>query len=167
MQRIIYFIVVLVILTACHSEKIRDKSINIVINDAQSYKYDLINGVYTVYFMDRPDTAISFHLSPDEATKIVDAYYDLEIDNIKRVDKESGTILIKDNCMTMPKPFTILHVRSKIKLQDIQIDEGCDDFSFGNIKSGKSVKQFLDFIWTILKSKPEIKNAPHSNVMYI
>ena len=167
MQRIIYFIVVLVSLSGCHSEKIRDKSLIITINVAQSYKYDLTKSEYTVYFMDRPDTILKFLLSPDEATKIVDKYYALEIDNITGVDKELGTIYIEDNCMIMPKPYTILHVKSKSKSQDIQIDEGCDNYSIDNAKRGKSVKAFLDFIRDIMKSKPEIKNAPHSNVIYM
>lgn len=165
MQRIIYFIVVLVTLAGCHQEKIRDKEIDIVINMAQSYKFDLTKGLYTVYFMDRPDTTIKFLLTPDETNKIIDKYYDLEIDNITEVEKELGKILIEDNCLTMPKPYTILHVRSKTKSQDIQIDEGCNDFS-GNTKRGKAVSMFLGFIRTILKLKPEIKNAPYSNVEY-
>jgi hypothetical protein len=152
---------------ACHSERTEDKSISIVIDDAQSSKCDLANGIYTVYFIDRPDTAIKFPLSPNETAKIVDKYFALEIDNIKGVDKELGRIAIEDNCMNMPKLYTILHVKSKTRSQDIQIDEGCDNFSFLNAKRAKSVKEFLDFIWTILKSKSEIKNAPQSNVMYM
>ncbi|MFZ1372009.1 MAG: hypothetical protein WAR78_16615 [Ferruginibacter sp.] len=167
MHRIIYFIIVFVTLVGCNSEIIKDKSINIVIDGAQSYKYDLTKGIYTVHFMDRPDTIIKFLLSSDEINKIVDKYYDLEINDITGVDKELGTILIEDNCMIMPKPFTILHVKSKTKSQDIQIDEGCDKFSLGNVKRGKSVTLFLDFIRAILKSKPEINNAPKSNVMYM
>ncbi len=167
MQRLVYFLAVLVFLAACHQKKVRDKDISIIINVAQSYKYDLTKGEYTVYFMDRPDTVLKFLLSPAEATKIVDRYYTLEIDNITGVDKELGTIYIEDNCMMMPKPYTILHIKSKSNSQDIQIDEGCDNFSIGNVKRGKSVKAFLDFIRDIMKSKSEIKNAPHSNVIYM
>jgi hypothetical protein len=167
MERKLYVLVILLILGSCHSEKIRNKSFDITIDDAQSYKYDLVNGVYTVHFMDRPDTTIRFHLSADEASKIVDMYYNLEIDNINGVDRDWGTIYIEDNCRIMPKPYTILHVKAKTTQQDIQIDEGCDDFTFGNKRRGKSVKHFLDFIRMILQSKPEIKGAPQSNVIYM
>ena len=167
MQRIMYFIVVLATLARCHVEKAREKSINIVIDGAQSYKYDLTQGIYTVHFMDRPDTVIRFFLSQDEANKIADMYYDLGIDDITGVNKESGTIFIEDNCMIMPKPYTILHVRSKTISQDIEIDEGCSNFSLSNEKRARSVALFLDLIRTILKSKPEITNAPRSNVMYM
>lgn len=157
---------VLVTLSSCHSAKVRDKNITIIIDFAQSYKYDLTAGVYTVHFMDKPDTTIKFQLSPDEINKIVDKYYEFEIDNISGVHKDLGTIVIEDNCMIMPKLYTILHVRSKTKLQDIQIDEGCDDLSLGDVKRGKSVKLFLNFVRAIVKSKPEINNAPQSDIIY-
>jgi len=166
MQRIIYFIVVLFTLTGCKSEKVKDKNINIAIDVAQSYKYDLANGIYIVHFMDSPDTAIKFYLSPDEANKIADMYYDLEIDTITGVHKDLGTIVIEDNCMEMPKPYTILHVRTKTKKQDIQIDQGCNDFPLSNEKRDRSVNAFIDFTRHILLSKPEIKNAPVSSVEY-
>ncbi len=51
--------------------------------------------------------------------------------------------------------------------QEIQIDEGCNDFKFSNQKEAKAIKEFIQFIRTILDSKPEIKKVPRSNMLYM
>ena len=167
MLRLFYFVSILIIPVSCSNDKLKDRNIEITIDHAQSYKYDLTKGVFTVFLMDKPDTAIIFHLSGDERNRIVDQYYELGIDKITGVDKELGVIIIDDGCMIMPKITTVLHVKTKNKVQDIQIDENCNDYYLGNAGKAKSVKQFLKFIDTIVRSKPEIKNAPRSNVIYM
>ena len=149
------------------TDRAKDKNLEIIIEYAQSYKYDLTRSVYTVFYLDKPTTEIKFSLSNEEKNKIIEKYYDLRIHKISGIDKEMGTIYIQDRCWIMPKLYTILHVKAKNRLQDIQIDESCDDFHWRNSNRAKRINKFLQLIDEILQSKPEIKNAPKSDIGYM
>lgn len=160
-------VLLILIFFGCSSNNINDKNIEIVIEFAQSYKYDLHKEVYTVFYINKPPDEIKFHLSDNEKRKIIGKYYDLDINKISGKDKITGNTYIEDKCMIMPKLFTIIHVKGKDKLQEIQIDVGCDDFYLSNFSKAKRIKKFLQFVDGIVKSKPQIKNAPTSNIMYM
>ena len=167
MTRLFLLLIVISIFMGFTKDTIKDRNIDMVIEYAQSYKYDLTSEVCTVFYIDKSPTEIKFHLSGKEKNKIIDEYYNLEINKISGLDKIIGNTYIEDECMIMPKLYTILHVKIKNKLQNIQIDEDCDDFFLSNFGKANKIKKFLRFVDNILKSKPEIKNAPRSNILYM
>lgn len=161
------FFICVVILLSCSSQRAKDTNIEIIINDDQSYKYDLKNGIYTIFYMSKPPSEIKFTSSKEEKNKIIDSYYTLKIDEITDIDKITGNIYIEDNCTTMPKSFTRLHIKTNYLLQEIQIDEDCNDFYLSNYIRANRIKRFLRIIRNILQSKPQIKNAPESDIWYM
>ena len=164
MQRLPFFLVL--IFLGCTSNN-KDKNLEIIIEDAQSYKYDLKGEVYTIFYTDKGFSEIKFDLSKEEENKIAEEYYDLRINKIAGDDKRFENIYIEDDCMTMPKLFTKIHVKTKNKLQEIKIDESCNNFKLSNYNEAERIKKFIRFVKQIVKSKPQIKNAPESNIMYM
>ncbi|HZH94309.1 MAG TPA: hypothetical protein VEY06_00430, partial [Flavisolibacter sp.] len=77
----------------------KNDNIEIVIQIAQSYRYDLHRGTYTTFNMQR-DTIINFHLTEEEKRQIVHKYYSLGLDDL------NGKQEIEDNCLIMPKLYT-------------------------------------------------------------
>jgi hypothetical protein len=154
-----------------YNQIIKDKNLEIVIEDAQSYKYDLTKEVFTIFFMAKTPVNIYFHLTDDERNRIIDKYYELGINQMVGKNKITGNIYIEDNCMDMPKLTTILKVKSKERLQVIEIDTGCDDFYqpfyLSNYNVAKRIKDFLQFALSIIQSKPSLKNSPQSDIIYM
>jgi len=142
-------------------------SIDIIIEFPQSYKYDLKNEVYSVYYMNKPPTNIKFHLSTIERRLIEKNYYSLGIDKLKIEGKKSTKIFIKDKCMTMPKDYFIIHITHAGTYQEIKIDASCDNFYAWNINNANRLKQFIKLILDIIYSKPAVKNAPKSDILYM
>lgn len=138
-----------------------------VIEYAQSNKVDLAKGIYTVFFMGKLPLEIKFKLSAAERAQIIDKYYSLSIDKLNEIDQITGNVYIEDKCMIMPKTYTYLTAKRDSITQQIQIDEGCDDYSPDKSDIAKKVKAFLRYVDTIIQSKPEVKNAPHSDIIYI
>lgn len=161
MNSIIVSLSLAIFTSACSNKSnIKDPNLEIVIEDGDSYKYNLSELTYSVHKMSGSDTTIHFRLSNSEKTQIINKYYDLELNSI------TGKILIKDECMDMPKIYTTLKVKSKLSFQEIQVDEYCSDFKIYDIRKGNKVKAFLRFTETILKNKKEIKAAPKSDIFY-
>lgn len=93
----------LTLLFSCNTWEGKDRNIEIVIKDAQSYVYDLKRGIYIVDPLG-PSIVIKFKLSNDEKEAIIDKYFELGIDKINdTVDKVTGNINIEDRCGIMPK----------------------------------------------------------------
>ena len=67
----------------------------------------------------------------------------------------------------MPKSFTRLHIKTISLLQEIQIDEDCNNFPLLNFIKANRIKRFLKIIRNILQSKPQIKNATASDIWYM
>ena len=139
----------------------------ILIEYAHSYKYDLKKEILTVTNISKPSVEIPFKLSKEERAGIVGKYYKLSIDNIIDIDKEMGKIYIEDECKLMPKLYTVLHIKSQYHFQQIQIDTDCDNFYFSNYKKAARVKKFIKYVYEILNSKEEIKHAPKSDMIYL
>ncbi len=156
----LFFCIPLFWLTSCSSNKIKDNDIEFIIQESQSYKYDLQQQTYTVLKM-RGDTTIHFNLSKNEKEQIVNEYY---IFGLKNIDQD---ITIEDNCNNMPKLYTTLQINLKNHSYSILIDDDCTDYKFALKNNAQKIKMFLQFIYTILKEKPEIKNAPISDIMYL
>jgi len=160
------FFLYLLALNSCSQTKIKEKNIDIIIEGSQSYKYDLTHEVFTVFYMSKAPTEIMFHLSNEEKSKIIDKYYALNLEQLKKIDSRTGNIYIEDNCMTMPKDYTILRVKTKTISQVIQIDIGCDEYN-SNSNVARRIKEFIKYTLNIIQAKPEIKNAPTSDVIYM
>ena len=161
MFRLLVFIFISRLASCLTKPKIIDPNIKISIEDAQSYKYNLANQTYTVNRIFHPDTTIHFELTAKEREEIINKYYDLELNVLE------GKQRIEDECMIMPKLYTTLEVKSQRGLQEIMIDEGCNDFKSSFTNQGKKIQMFLKFVEKILKDKPEIINAPKSDIIYL
>ncbi len=138
-----------------------NNNVGIIIDYAHSYEYDLENQTYTVFYIGKPTQKVKFRLTEKERNEIISKYYNLNLDKLK------GNIKITDKCMIMPKLYTVIHVKSGNESQEIHIDEGCNNFQFSNRREAKNVKKFIQFIRTLLNSKPEIKEVPPSNMLYM
>ena len=128
---------------------------------AQSYKYDIKRQTLTVFNHLRQDTTITFNLTSAEKEKIVSKYFKLNLDEI------DGNQRIDDKCMIMPKLYTTLRVKSEIGVQELIIDEDCNDYNLKFVIRGRRISAFLEFVRKMLHAKPEIKNAPKSDIFYI
>lgn len=150
-----------IIVNACSSGKIKEDKLEIEIDIPASYNYNLNKQVYRVFFLSKPPLEINFSLTNDEWNEIIKKYYELELDEFK------GETTIEDECQIMPKFYTILNVKRVSGLQQIKIDEDCVNFYISNYVRANKVKKFLKFVFAILQSKKEIKNAPKSDILYI
>ena len=161
----LYFIL-LILFSSC-SLKPKHEPIEVIVKFNESYKYDLSKGEYTIFYLNQPPTIINFHLSAQEMKEIQNKYYSLNIDKIKKNDKRNEKIFMVDNCRIMPKDNTILNIQSKNIKQEIQIDLYCNSYPLSNWIEARHVKRFIAFVVKIIRSKPEIKNAPLSDILYM
>ena len=146
-------------------EIVPDKNLDIIIEYAQSSKIDLTKAVYTVYYWERPQLDVPFKLLPTERSKIIEKYYSLSLYELTNVDSILGTVYISDYCTDMPKLYTILTFKSNQNVQKLQI-ASCDQYSVRDKTDAKKVNDFLDFVANIILKKPEVKNAPRSDIIY-
>ena len=154
-----YIILAIIIaLTSC-VEKNRDYAMEISIQDASNYDYNLKHGILIVHNITKPDTSIKFVLSEKELKGIIDKYYELNLDLI------TGKLVFKDNCKVIPKFYTTLLVHSRGYSQEITIDDGCKDFDKIISPDANRIIAFLDFVNLILDNKPEIKNGRNSDII--
>ena len=160
MLRLIFCIPLFWLISCSSNNKIKNNDIEFIIQESQSYKYDLSQHTYTVFNM-HGATTIHFNLSKNEKEQIVNEYYKLGLDNIH------NDIKIEDDCTIMPKLYTTLIIRLHDKTHSLLIDDACSDFNFTLNNYAQKIKTFLQFIYKILKEKPEIKNAPTSDIMYL
>ncbi len=165
-MKLLLFLVLLNI-TSCSEKNLKYDNIDLIIEESQSYEYDLKKEMVTIFYMSKPKLEIKFQLSEKEKESITQSYYDLKIHKIKKIDNESGNIYIKDECEIMPKMYTIIKIKTAYTFQEIKIDESCDDFYLSNFNEAKRIKKFTKFVMSILQSKSEIKKAPKSDIMYL
>lgn len=149
------------------SQKQEENDIEIIIEEPQSYKYDLTHRVFTTYYMTKPKIEVKFKLSEDEESAIKKKYYDLKIYEINQINNITGNTLIDDDCGTMPKFYTIIKIKKPASSQEIQIDKSCDNFYLSNFVIAHRIKEFIKIVTDILQSKPEIENVPKSDIIYM
>ena len=150
----------ILILTSCTSIKNIEPT-EIIIIDASSYRYDLLKGIYTVFLTNKSTINVNFTLSILEKQAIFKFYNKLRLVEFK------NSIEIQDNCTVMPKSYTLLSIKSQHGQSEIKIDESCNNFSYDNLKKANRVKDFIKFVKNIIDKKPEIKNAPISDILYL
>ena len=147
---------------SCNSYNPNDHlPIQVIITIGQSYKYDLKNQIYTVMNISKPSINVKFKLSDHEREKITDKYYALELNNIKT------KTFIKDDCREMPKLITTLEVERQNSSHQIFIDIYCNRYSQFDSTKAIRVKDFINYVFDIIKSKSEIKNIPKSDMIYM
>src|SRR5438045_1716735 len=99
-------VLLIFVFASCSSKKrIKEQNIEIIIEDAQSYAYNLSKQTYSVHSITLRDTTIHFNLTTQQREQIADKYYYLGIDEFK------GKQEIEDNCHIMPKLYTTLKIR--------------------------------------------------------
>lgn len=145
----------------------QDRNLQIIIQYAQSYKVDLMKGLYTVLFINKPPLNVEFDLNLIEKAKIIDKFYALKLDEQMPDKVNSATMSFDDNCFIMPKIYTYLNVKGDSLAMQFKIDESCSDFIQPNADKAKKVKAFLDLVNEILKRKAELINAPKSDIFYL
>lgn len=151
---------------SCSTNK-QQEDIGIIIKSNQSYRYDLINGTYTVFFTNNTPVVIKFRLTNKEVNAINHEYYALKLYKMEKINKITGNIYIEDNCLVMPKDVTIMKIQTREKTQIIQIDFYCNSFKSSNREKANKIKNFIAYVLNIIDSKPEIKKAPLSDIMYM
>lgn len=139
----------------------KSPTINLIIEVGQSYKFDMANGIYTVFFSNKPKVEIRFFLTEKEKQEITWQYYSCGIDDIK------DDLEISDECNNMPKIYTTLLIQNSGGSVKFRIDEECNDFYFSNYRKAKKIKSFLVAFRKITNQKMEVKNAPKSDIMYL
>ena len=147
-------------------EILRDKNLGIVIEFAQSSKIDVTANRFTVFNIERPQFDTQFHLLSTEKNQIIEKYYSLSLYDLNDIDISSKLVYIKDNCMDMPKLYTTLTFNSNQNIQRIQIDASCHEYSRQDKTKASRVKEFIDFVANIIMKKPEVSNAPPSDIIY-
>jgi hypothetical protein len=116
------FVFVCSLLISCNSAHIEeDTNLTISIRYELSYKIDLNEKVYTVFFISKPPLKIKFNLADDEIKKISDKYFTLKL-------YELGSLELSDSCMTYPMIYTYINVKSNSINQQIKFDENCEGF---------------------------------------
>lgn len=154
----------LTLISACLyscSTNIANNNIEIIIEDAHSYRYDLKHKVAVTFFVNKEPAESHFTLSPEENAAIVERYFAL------RLNKIGDSIFFKDKCRYMPKMYTTLIIRSGQTVQKIIIDSDCSKFYSADMPAANRVNSFLNFVWSILRKKPEISDMPKSDILYL
>lgn len=153
--------IIMIIFSSCSTHSGKFRHIELVIEHEKSYKYDLQKELYTVHYIDKPSREIKFKLSDEEKKSISVKYYELNLNQL------SEDIIIKSNCNIIPEIYTTLFIKRNNNTQEIKIETGCNDFNIFNKGKANRVKIFLNYVYEILNSKPDIKNTPKSNIPYM
>jgi hypothetical protein len=145
----------------------RDMNIQVLIQHAQSYQTDVLNGNYSVFFVSKSPVVVKFDLTSAEKKQIIDKLYSLDLHKLKTENEISGILHFEDECFDMPKIYTNLIIKGDGYVNQFQIDESCTVFSREYSKIALKVKAFLDYVNSIIKVKPSVSNAPVSDIIYL
>ncbi len=159
-MKYLFLPIVILFLSCAHHTK-NNINIELKMEIGNSYKYDILKELYVIYYINKPPTEIKFKLSDMEKKSINKKYYELNLDKLPE------KLTIENNCNIMPKVFNVLNIKRDQLMQQIRIDRSCNDYSLFKKGKAKRINDFIDFIKNILNSKPEIKNAPKSNIHYL
>ena len=161
MNKLIVSAVIIFLCAGCAGKREVDRDIAIQIAFAQTWKVELKKDTFTKFYVSRPPLGIKLDLTDAEKTRIIDAWYSL------RLDQLTGESTLSDNCHTMPKLNTVIQAKTVTHSQQITIDENCGDFYFFTTGKADRVKKFIKLVRDIVFSRPAVKNAPESDVMYM
>lgn len=159
--RIYFALICFISLHNCKQKSEQGHKFEITIDYGDSYKIDLVNKKYIVFFRGKPPVEINISLSIVEESRILEKYSDCELDKTPRVFQ------VQDYCSTMPKIFTVITSKSDDGVRKIQIDEQCDKYSSMEKIRALKIRAFLNLIKQIILEKKEVKAAPLSNIGYL
>lgn len=127
--------------------------------ETPTYKIDLYNRTYTVFFFDsRKNVQQKFFMSKQEDSLLFNIFLQLNIDTLTKSIELSclGTDLPKINTK-----LQIENTKSKIK---VLINEECE---FHHKSIGNNIAYFIKSIKEIIESKKEIQELPISDIKFI
>ncbi|HEV8084482.1 MAG TPA: hypothetical protein VGP55_14845 [Chitinophagaceae bacterium] len=156
-----FIFILIFFFSSCKFYKLKHTNIELIIQDAGSYRYDFKKEIYTVFSIDKSPIEIKFELSNEEKKGINEKYYELHL------NKLPAKVSIEGDCMISPAFFTTLYIKRDSSMQEIQIESGCRDYNLFNRGKAERINNFLKYIYKIVKVKPEIKNSPKSNIHYM
>lgn len=162
-------ITIVLLLWACSAKKKIDRNVRLSISLDQSYKYDFYNAIYTVYGIGKYNSNgnlykvtdssvdIKFSLSQEEKNKIIDKYYSLDLEILP------DTLLL-DSCLkAMPLSLYTVKATTKRKTQTLITDM---EPACRSVLYTQRLREFIQYCLDIAKERPEIKKAPHSQILY-
>ena len=132
----------------------------ITIESAQSYKYDLKNEIYTVYFFSKEPVEVKFSLSKEEKEEVFEKCHSLELNS------DTEEINFDGNCVNSPTLYETLLIRSAESSQKIKISANCDYSNTPYSYKVGRVMEFIKLVTDLVESKPEVKAAPKSDIIY-
>lgn len=153
MKKILFYFIIF--FPSCSLEERINKDIQILLKYADAYEINLINETYTVFYENKPPTKIKFKLSKNEKEKITEQYYNLKLNLIPQ------EIDFTNNCQPSQSGVVFLFIKNKTKFQNIKIGRNCKD---GEVSR---VERFIELIDKTIRAKPEIRNAPKTNIFYV
>jgi hypothetical protein len=140
--------------------KRQDYSVQLQIEDASNYSYDLNNRLMTVHFRSRPDSTVKFHLSDTELRSIIEKYYSLHLDTFK------GSEEVQDLFGLPSVPIT-LRVYSGKGVQELSFFSNSAAINHVNKEKSERLHTFFEFVHSILNEKPEIQKSKTSDIFYL
>ena len=152
------FLCFIILFTSCWTEEKMNIDIQIIIKYADAIEIDLINEIYTVFYDSKPPAKIKFRLTKNELENIIEQYYDL---NLNSLPQKSN---LTNKCDPFPSGVVFLTIKDKTKFQEIRIGSNCRGSFFSEVSR---VERFINLIDETIKRKPEIKNAPKSDIFYV
>jgi hypothetical protein len=158
---LIYSVALLFTTSACKSSNDEKFSSIEIISGGAIYKISSNHGSYTVNYRNQEPKRVDFRLTSQEDSLIKAAYSDM------RISELPTNLIIEDNCDKIPYVFTRLKIQSESLKKEIFINEKCNKIKM--VYKGRStrVKKFLQIIKNIVLGKPEIRNLPVSDILYI
>lgn len=156
------FLLIALPFTACNLKRdVADIPIEkITVKMGSSYKIDLENAAYTVYFFNGSSYDCKFTLSDQDKKDILKMANGLGLTQLK------GNIQVEDNCQFFPKVFTQLSFYAGSNPVHISIDAGCDKHSILKRQHASGIIDFLAFLHKRIFSKPEVLRAPQTDISY-
>ncbi|HEY6502412.1 MAG TPA: hypothetical protein VIZ28_00430 [Chitinophagaceae bacterium] len=161
----------LLLLLGCSLKKTREQEkietgerkvqiMGITIESAWSYKYDLDSGIYTVYFMSKEPVEVKFYLSKEEKEEVFKKCHSLKLNN------NTKEINFDGNCPNLPTLYQTLLIRSAESSQKIKVSSSCDYSNTPDGHKAGQVMEFINWVTDLVGSKPEVKAAPESDIIY-
>lgn len=148
----------LIFFLACSPNVKMNKNIGIIIRYAHSNEINLINETFTIFYDSKPPTIIKFELSKNEKESIIGKYYDLKLHLLP--SKSDYT----NECQPSQSGDVLLLIKDNTKFQEIKTGSNCKGSFFSEVSH---VERFINLIDKIIRLKPEIKNAPKSDIFYV
>lgn len=138
-----------------------DRNVEITIEYGYSYRIDIENKEFTMFYMGKEPLKIPIRLTDSEKSSIVNMYYSLLLDKLPE------NLEVEDSCSIMPRIITVLKVKSKGQIQKISINDFCQKFYLSDRYDAKKIMEFIKYVNSIVLNKKEVKSAKPSDMIYM